>query len=143
MPRKKPRARRRYDTDLTDTQWDLIAPLIPEAQAGGRPRKAASRELVNAILYFLRARQTCFCGVLRSATRASSRRRSVSLWVKVIPLRMRQTSTGRHQTESNNRLFRPGQSTWAALTPSNLRIHSKKLRDWVIPTQLLAGGPRC
>jgi len=55
MPRKKPPARRRYDTDLTDTQWDLIAPLIPEARAGGRPRKATSRELVNAILYFLRA----------------------------------------------------------------------------------------
>ncbi|MFG1479089.1 transposase [Xanthobacter sp. V4C-4] len=29
-------------------------PLIPEARAGGRPRKAASRALVNAILYFLR-----------------------------------------------------------------------------------------
>lgn len=34
MPRKKPPARRRYDTDLTDGQWDLIAPLIPEAQVG-------------------------------------------------------------------------------------------------------------
>lgn len=55
MSRKKPPARRRYDTDLTDGQWDLIAPLIPEAQAGGRHRKAKSRELVNAILYFLRA----------------------------------------------------------------------------------------
>lgn len=55
MPVKKPPERQRYDTDLTDGQWDLIAPLIPEAQAGGRPRKAASRELVNAILYFLRA----------------------------------------------------------------------------------------
>jgi len=40
---------------VTDEQWDLIAPLIPEAQAGGRPRKATSRELVDAILYFLRA----------------------------------------------------------------------------------------
>ena len=29
--------------------------MIPEAEPGGRPRKAASRELVNAILYFLRA----------------------------------------------------------------------------------------
>lgn len=55
MAKRKPPARRRYDTDLTDTQWDLIAPLIPEAQAGGRPRKATSRVLVNAILYFLRA----------------------------------------------------------------------------------------
>ena len=52
MARKK---RRAYATDLTDTQWALIAPLIPEAAPGGRPRKATSRELVNAILYFLRA----------------------------------------------------------------------------------------
>ena len=53
-----PRARKKrraYATDLTDTQWALIAPLIPEAQPGGRPHKAASRELVNAILYFVRA----------------------------------------------------------------------------------------
>src|SRR5215207_910528 len=47
--------RRAYATDLTDTQWALIAPLMPEAEPGGRPRKASTRELVNAILYFLRA----------------------------------------------------------------------------------------
>ena len=55
MPKKKLPARRRYDTDLTDTQWELIAPMIPHARAGGRPRKATPRELVDAILYFLRA----------------------------------------------------------------------------------------
>ena len=54
MPRKKP-DRRAYATDLTDTPWALIAPLTPEAEPGGRPRKASSRALVNAILYFLRA----------------------------------------------------------------------------------------
>ena len=48
MARKK---RRAYATDLTGNQWALIAPLIPEAEPGGRPRKASSRELVNAILY--------------------------------------------------------------------------------------------
>ncbi|TVV69841.1 transposase, partial [Sphingomonas solaris] len=37
MPKRKPQARRRYDTDLTDIQWELIAPLIPDARAGGRP----------------------------------------------------------------------------------------------------------
>ena len=51
MPKRTPPARRRYDTDLTDTQWELI----PDARAGGRPRKATSRELVNAVLYFLRS----------------------------------------------------------------------------------------
>ena len=47
--------RRPYATDLTDTQWALIAPMIPEAAPDGRPRKASSRELVDAVLYFLRA----------------------------------------------------------------------------------------
>jgi len=55
MPRKKSPARRRYDTDLTDAQWEVLAPLIPDARAGGRPRKSTSRELVDAILYLLRA----------------------------------------------------------------------------------------
>ena len=47
--------RRAYATDLTDRQWELIVPFIPEAAPGGRPRKGSERELVNAILYFLRA----------------------------------------------------------------------------------------
>jgi len=54
MARKK-RGRRRYATDLTDGQLALIAPLIPDAEPGGRPRKASTRTLVNAILYFLGA----------------------------------------------------------------------------------------
>ena len=55
MPRKKPPIRLAYATDLTDGQWALIEPMIPQAEPGGRPRKAATRELVDAILYFLRA----------------------------------------------------------------------------------------
>ena len=55
MPRKKPPIRRGYATDLTDGQWVLIEPMIPQAEPGGRPRKAATRDLVNAILPFLRA----------------------------------------------------------------------------------------
>jgi len=55
MARKKPPKRRAYDTDLSDGQWALIEPLIPQAEPGGRPRKASTRELVDAILYFLRA----------------------------------------------------------------------------------------
>jgi putative transposase len=54
MARRKG-GRRSYATDLTDGQWALIAPPIPEAEPGGRPRKAATRELVDAIFYFLRA----------------------------------------------------------------------------------------
>lgn len=55
MSKRKPPARRRYDTDMADARAGLIAPLIPDARAGGRPRKATSRKLVNAVLYFLRA----------------------------------------------------------------------------------------
>jgi transposase len=42
---------------LTDAQWAAIADLVPDAVPGGRPRRASSRELVNAILYALRAGQ--------------------------------------------------------------------------------------
>ena len=55
MPRTKTPKRRAYATDLSDGQWALIEPMIPLAEPGGRPRKAATRALVDAILYFLRA----------------------------------------------------------------------------------------
>ena len=54
MPKRR---RRAYSTDLTDRQWAAIADLVPDALPGGRPRQAASRELVNAILYALRGGQ--------------------------------------------------------------------------------------
>lgn len=44
-----------YATDLTDAQWAAIGPMIPDARPGGRPRKADKREMVDAILYLLRA----------------------------------------------------------------------------------------
>ncbi len=46
--------RQRYPTDLTDRQWALVAPHVPPARPGGRPRTADTREVVNAILYVLR-----------------------------------------------------------------------------------------
>ncbi len=54
MARKK-RGRRAYATDVSNAQWALTAPVIPDAEPGGRPRKASTRELVDAILDFLRA----------------------------------------------------------------------------------------
>ena len=54
IPRRKPK-RHAYDTELTDGQWALIAPLIPEAEPGNRPRKAPTRELVNPVLFFVRS----------------------------------------------------------------------------------------
>src|SRR5580693_4503963 len=44
----------RYPTDLADTQWAVLAPLIPAAKAGGRPRTTDMREVVNAVFYVLR-----------------------------------------------------------------------------------------
>jgi putative transposase len=47
--------RRRYATDLTDREWALLAPLLPAPKPGGRPAVHERRELVNAMLYWLRA----------------------------------------------------------------------------------------
>ena len=47
--------RRRYATDLTDREWALLAPLIPPPKPGGRPVVHDRRELVDAMLYWLRA----------------------------------------------------------------------------------------
>ncbi|MEW2219368.1 IS5 family transposase [Streptomyces sp. NPDC006990] len=46
-----------YPSDLTDEQWDLIAPLLPPPRTGpnaGRPEKHPRRRLVEAILYVTR-----------------------------------------------------------------------------------------
>lgn len=48
-------ARKPYESDLTDRQWSLIAPLIPPPRPGGRPRSVVMREVVNGILYVLAA----------------------------------------------------------------------------------------
>ena len=48
-------AKRRYPTDLTDRQWELVGPLLPEPGVGGRPLTHPRREVVNAILYHVRA----------------------------------------------------------------------------------------
>ena len=45
---------RLYDTDLTDAAWELIAPMLPVARPGGRPRTTNIRAVLNAIFYLLR-----------------------------------------------------------------------------------------
>jgi len=44
----------RYQTDLTDVEWRVIAPYLPPAKTTGRPRAWPMREIVNAIFYVLR-----------------------------------------------------------------------------------------
>jgi len=46
--------RKTYPSDLTDAQWAILEPLVPASKHGGRPRKVAMREVVNAILYLNR-----------------------------------------------------------------------------------------
>ncbi len=52
MPRLQ---RGAYPSDLMNSQWVVTEPMIPDAAPGGRPRRAAKREIVEAILYLLRA----------------------------------------------------------------------------------------
>ena len=45
----------RYQSDLTDAEWRVIEPHLPEPRATGRPRSWAMREIVNGIFYVMRA----------------------------------------------------------------------------------------
>ena len=38
-----------YASDVTDREWALIAPSLPAALAGGRPRRTCLRRVVNAV----------------------------------------------------------------------------------------------
>ena len=46
--------RKPYTSDLTDAQWEELAPLLPPANARGHPRTVNLREVINGILYVLR-----------------------------------------------------------------------------------------
>ena len=39
----------RYQTDLTDAEWRVIAPHLPKPCATGRPREWPMREIINGI----------------------------------------------------------------------------------------------
>src|SRR5690606_33479409 len=52
--RQHSREHLRYETDLTDREWNLIAPMMPAAAKTGRPRGWPLREIMNAIFYVMR-----------------------------------------------------------------------------------------
>jgi putative transposase len=52
--RLKP-SRTSYDTDLTDAEWEQLAPLVPPVKPGGRPPKYSRREILNGIFYAVRS----------------------------------------------------------------------------------------
>jgi len=47
-------ALRPYTSDLSAQEWKILAPIIPPAKAGGRPRKWPMQEILNAIFYVVR-----------------------------------------------------------------------------------------
>lgn len=46
--------RKPYPSDLNDSEWQIIEPLIPEEKPGGRPRTVDMREIMNGIFYINR-----------------------------------------------------------------------------------------
>ena len=50
MEQRKP-----YPSDLSDPDWEILAPIVPAPKMGGRPAKYARREIINGILYLLRS----------------------------------------------------------------------------------------
>jgi hypothetical protein len=69
-----PRARC-HPSDLTDEQRALVEPLIP-IHPGGRPRKTATRDVLNAIIYLLRL--GCQWSLMSLLVRASGEKRTAS-----------------------------------------------------------------
>ena len=45
--------RRSYSSDLSDEEWQILQPLVPEAKPGGRPRIHQTRELLDAIFFYV------------------------------------------------------------------------------------------
>jgi putative transposase len=45
----------RYPSDLSDTEWQILKPLLPSQSGPGRPRTRDLREILNAIFYVLRS----------------------------------------------------------------------------------------
>ena len=44
-----------YPSDLTDREWRVLAPLLPPAKPGGRPRTVNLRLILNGIFSLLRS----------------------------------------------------------------------------------------
>jgi transposase len=44
-----------YPTNLSDQEWAVLAPLLPPAKPGGRPRSVDLRHILDGIFYLLRS----------------------------------------------------------------------------------------
>jgi putative transposase len=45
---------KRYPSDLSDQEWEILEPLLPLPKPGGRPRSVNLREVMNVVFYVLR-----------------------------------------------------------------------------------------
>jgi Putative transposase of IS4/5 family (DUF4096) len=80
-----------YDTDLTDAAWAWVAPVLPPARPGGRPRTTNLRAILNAIFYLLRD----WLPVATVATRISTVEHGLPLLSRLAKLRCVGPSTSR------------------------------------------------
>jgi len=48
------RKHRRYFSDLSDAEWQLLEPLLPAAAETGRPHRWPMRLVINSLFYVLR-----------------------------------------------------------------------------------------
>src|SRR5271165_470096 len=80
-----------YDTDLTNAAWAWIAPVLPAARPGGRPRTTNLRAVLNAIFYPPADRLP----VATVATRISAVRNGLRLLSSLAKLRCVGPSTSR------------------------------------------------
>jgi hypothetical protein len=45
--------RHSYSSDLSDEEWQILQPLVPEAKPGGPPLVHQTRELLDAIFFYV------------------------------------------------------------------------------------------
>jgi len=50
-----PAGKTSYPSDLNETEWAILDPLIPRARQPGRPEKHPKRTILNAIFYLVRS----------------------------------------------------------------------------------------
>ena len=59
------RKTKRYPSDMTDKEWEQIAPLMPAPGRRGRPREVEFREVINAVRYLGVTTRKCTLRTLR------------------------------------------------------------------------------
>ena len=50
---KYDRSKLRYPSDLTDEEWSIVGPLIPNAKGGGNKRTIDVRAVLDGVMYIL------------------------------------------------------------------------------------------